>query len=92
MLVATVQQLEMVAIPGSYLGIFHSMEFQSITIPIQSGDSFYFISDGLYDVIPRDVVASARNFDDTLQTLNQLALKKGNRDDCSAVCIHIGSI
>jgi len=90
-LMDTGNQPQMVAIPGSYLGICHEAEFESITVPIRQGDSFYFISDGLYDIISQEMIAGAKNFEDTLHVLNQLAIRKGNRDDCSAICICIES-
>ncbi len=91
LLMDTGNQPQMVAIPGSYLGICHTAEFDSITVPIRRGDSFYFISDGLYDIISQEMIAGAKNFEDTLHVLNQLAIRKGNRDDCSAICICIES-
>ena len=74
---------------GSLLGISNSPEFSEMSIPIQVQDTFYFMSDGIFDQIPGDMALSPSEFQATLKWLRELAAKPERRDDCSAICIQI---
>ncbi len=75
--------------PGSLLGILENPEYTEWIIPIQAGDAFYFMSDGLFDIVSRSETAFMDNFSKTVGVLREIATGSQCRDDCSAVCIRI---
>ena len=79
----------MVKRPGSLLGILDDPEYTEWTVPIQAGDAFYFMSDGLFDIVSREVDLPSGQYPQTIRMLRDIAASPGRRDDCSAVCIRI---
>ena len=80
---------ELVKRPGSLLGILEDPEYTEWTVPIKAGDIFYFMSDGLFDVISRSTELPTANFISMVRLLRDIAASPGRRDDCSAVCIRV---
>lgn len=87
-LVSTQDQAGAMSIAGSYLGVTATPEFETVTIPFQAGDAFYFMTDGIYERLSRNIFDNVGNFEETCEALQQLAQGKIH-DDCSAVCIKI---
>lgn len=77
---------EIVKIPGMYLGVANFLEFETISMPVQRGDRFYFLTDGIMDELPEQLVNGADQFEATVAALRELSRGK-IRDDCSALCI-----
>ncbi|WP_371381799.1 PAS domain S-box protein [Sporomusa aerivorans] len=77
-----------VAIPGIYLGATRTPKFDSLTLPLQNGDTFYFMSDGISERLPREIVNHAAHFDETLDQLRRFTNGTVS-DDCSALCIEL---
>ena len=75
--------------PGSLLGILDNPEYTEWTVPIKAGDAFYFMSDGLFDVVSRDADLPTADYKQAVRTLRDIAASPQRRDDCSAVCILI---
>lgn len=88
-LVSTSSNQGLVTAPGIYLGITPSPALESSRIPFQPGDSFYFMSDGLYEILPPEIGHTAHQFDTTVATLEALSKSAKRHDDCSAICLKI---
>ena len=80
---------QLVKRPGSLLGILDDPEYPEWTVPIQAGDAFYFMSDGLFDIVSREMDLPSSQYSQTIRMLRDIAASPGRRDDCSAVCIRI---
>ena len=80
---------QLVKRPGSLLGILDDPEYTEWTVPIQAGDAFYFMSDGLFDIVSREVDLPSGQYPQTIRMLRDIAASPGRRDDCSAVCVRI---
>ena len=80
---------QLVKRPGSLLGILDDPEYTEWTVPIQAGDAFYFMSDGLFDIVSRDMDLPGSQYSQTIRMLRDIAASPGRRDDCSAVCVRI---
>lgn len=95
---ATRQNKGRVLIPGSLVGITDSPEFEEVSTPFAAGDTFYFMTDGLSDLVEKYQFSSEAknlmrskfaNFDRAYRALKVLSMKKERMDDASAVCIMI---
>jgi len=75
--------------PGSLIGIDPDPEFDECQIPLQTGDSFYFVTDGLMDLLTTKLPQSLHDFGRTMEELQTVASYETRRDDASALCIHI---
>ncbi len=75
--------------PGSLLGILEDPEYTEWTVPIQAGDIFYFMSDGLFDIVTRSTELPTTNYAQMVKLLRDVAASPGRRDDCSAVCVRV---
>ena len=79
--------------PGSFLGLCAQPEFKVMTIPIQAGDIFCFYSDGLADKLEDGGSLPAHaGFETVVQAVRSLSVTYPLRDDCTAMCIQIGSL
>ena len=78
-----------VVLPGIYLGISENSEFDIMTIPVQSGDAFYFITDGIIDQITDEEMLTNQDFFDNIRVLERLACNPEKLDDCAVLCIKI---
>ncbi len=77
---------------GSFIGAFDDPVFDVVSIPLQSGDCFYFLTDGLSDKLNETVCNDLCNFHFVLGYLTDLAGSSVVQDDCSAVCINIKKV
>lgn len=75
--------------PGSLLGLLEEPEYTEWSIPVQTGDSFYFMSDGLFEMVSGKAELPQDNFRKMVKYLRGKAASQDRRDDCSAVCIRI---
>jgi PAS domain S-box-containing protein len=80
---------EVVKRPGSLLGILEDPEYTEWTVPIKAGDIFYFMSDGLFDVVTRSTELPTANYTHMVRLMRDIAASPGRRDDCSALCVQI---
>lgn len=78
-----------VTVPGSFLGITETPSFEQHTIPIAHGDTFYFVSDGIFDIMDDTVIAGVRDYSGTVEALRAKARSKKRWDDTTAMCIKI---
>ncbi|MDR3563072.1 MAG: MASE3 domain-containing protein [Negativicutes bacterium] len=78
-----------VSLPGSFLGISEEANFGVISISVQQGDTFYFLTDGITDRLSREKPIGAHDYISTFKSLERLATGRTKSDDCSALCIAI---
>ncbi|MEK7485524.1 MAG: PP2C family serine/threonine-protein phosphatase [Planctomycetota bacterium] len=80
---------------ASVIGPGNKVSPHLIKYPVQSGDFFLLCSDGLDSYVPPQVVFStileipSRSLGEISEKLNQKALQKGGRDNCSFVMVRI---
>ena len=74
---------------GSLVGITEAAEYTEFSLPIKTGDTFYFMSDGIFDQLETLENLNPANFEQTVIALRDLSLDRTIRDDCSAVCVLI---
>lgn len=82
------QGLEVVKVPGMFLGINEKEVFDQNTLHFESGDSFFFLTDGLFEMLPKDINARL-DFDGMQKLCKTLTMKGRYRDDASLVGITI---
>ena len=75
---------------GSLVGIMEDPEFVESSVSFSAGDSFYFMSDGIFDQVAKLPEPPLTDFERTIQALGDLAESPLRKDDCTAVCIRIG--
>ena len=75
--------------PGSLIGIVDNPEFLECIVPFSPGDTFYFMSDGVFEQLDAAEQLPVSDFERTLQQLRALAEQPNRHDDCSALCIRI---
>lgn len=90
-LVSSADYSGVVSLPGIYLGVAQEPRFGVMTLPFQHGDSFYFMTDGIYERLPSTILHEVGAFEATVSSLRQVAGGRTN-DDCSAVCVHISGL
>ena len=90
-----------VKIPGLLIGILDEERYDEHTVAFSSGDCFYFLSDGLWEVLPEPENLSVGQFDRLLNLMNRIChgSKAENLpgryrglvpwDDATALCIKI---
>jgi len=75
--------------PGMSLGINKEETFDRHTMVIDIGDTFYFMTDGLSDLMLRQTQLPLEKFSETVGLLKKLSEAENCRDDATAVCIHV---
>ena len=81
----TDSEQKVIKVPGLLLGVMPDSAYEEYSIAFQPGDSFIFLSDGLFDILPEKV--GTENFATAYQRLLQLV--DHCRDDASAICLEI---
>ena len=81
-----------VAKAGMFLGLRTCETFETNSMPIDVGDSFYFMTDGLTDQLERSAELPLNQFTDMITLLKNLSEADGKKDDATAVCIHVRSL
>ena len=78
--------------PGFLLGIFPEAEYEEFSVELHSGDSFYFTSDGISDLLRdnRWKEQWSTDFATNVNLLRQLAASEQRQDDASALCVQVG--
>ena len=81
-----------IAKPGMYLGIRDDESFEMHTLPVSVGDSLYFMTDGISDILERNGEVPLDSFQDMVLKLKNISESAECRDDATALCIHIKSL
>ncbi|HWR30519.1 MAG TPA: PAS domain S-box protein [Negativicutes bacterium] len=78
--------------PGMFLGINEDETFEENTMPVDVGDSFYFVTDGLTDLLEGWTSLPLDRHPEMIELLWRLSESPDRRDDATAVCIHVSSL
>jgi len=78
--------------PGLLLGIVQDENFESHSLPIDVGDSLYFMTDGLTDLLDEQTILPLDRYPEMVRRLRALSESKDRRDDATAVCIHVRAL
>ena len=89
---STRQHRGVLAKPGMFLGISNVETFDMHELPLESGDSCYFLTDGLADLLIHRQDAPLGNHSAMVAFLEELAKDTSCRDDATAICIQIRSL
>ena len=79
---------EIIKVPGLFLGINEEEVFDQNSLQFESGDSFLFLTDGLFELLPKSM-SSEFDFDDMQTLCKTLAMNGKHHDDASLVGISI---
>lgn len=77
---------------GMFLGLKEDERFEMHSMPIEVGDSFYFMTDGLTDQLDRSSELPLNQYAEMVALLRALSESKGGKDDATAVCIHVNAL
>jgi PAS domain S-box-containing protein len=87
--VATQQHQGVIAKPGMYIGVSSEETFDVHTLEIDVGDSCYFLTDGLSELLVRRPDAPVAEYPAMVKFLRLLSDDEARRDDATAICIHV---
>lgn len=77
---------------GMFLGLHDEELFELYSYPLACGECFYFMTDGLSDLLERQAEPPFETFDDMVALLGELSASRERRDDATAVCIRVESL
>lgn len=86
---ASANKQGVVGIPGSFLGLTADIDYEEHEIAFASGNCFYFMSDGLFELLSADGAVGAMDYRAAVGFLRLLTKSSKRHDDASALCIHI---
>ncbi len=75
--------------PGIFAGLDKKADFECHTMPFGSGDVFYFMTDGLFELLPTPAKFCPSSYAESYRWLFRAARSPNRRDDVSALCLHI---
>jgi PAS domain S-box-containing protein len=78
--------------PGMCLGIMEEETFELHTLPVEVGDSFYFMTDGLSDLLDKQSKEPLIPYPKMVGLLRKLSESETRRDDATAVCIQVRAL
>ena len=78
-----------ITVPGMFLGISKNAQYEQYSLSFESGDSFYFLTDGLFDMVNNSCMMITDYFKDTCDVFSTFSKSKLRRDDASAICFLI---
>ena len=81
-----------VARAGLFLGILEDETFDTHTLDIEVGDSFYFMTDGLGELVSKHTQLPLDRFAEMAGLLKNTATKPDRKDDGAAICIHVRAL
>ena len=90
--ISTQTQQGPVDCPGMCLGILDDETFDTHTLPIAVGDSFYFMTDGLAELLGRKTELPLDRYPEMVGLLGAMSEAADRRDDATAVCIQVRSL
>ena len=78
--------------PGMLLGICEDELFETHTISVDIGDAFYFMTDGLTDLIGERTELPLDRYPAMLGELKTLSVSTECRDDATAICVRVKAL
>lgn len=82
------QNTGVIKAPGTFIGMLPDGGFEQHRIEFSRGDNFYFMSDGLFDLIS-GYTLDVRSYQDTTERLSEFARSSKRTDDATAILIQI---
>lgn len=82
------KQTKIIKGPGMFLGLDSNAVYSKHTLPFRSGDSFCFMSDGLFDGLNHEML-KAPDLETSFEALTQAAKKARQKDDATGILIAI---
>ncbi len=83
--------LRTLTVLGLFLGINRDEKYEEVCIPIKQNDSFFFLTDGLYDEFIEKDHQDLNDFSRFMDRLREIAERKDLTDDATALGIYIKS-
>lgn len=80
---------EIIKVPGLFLGITEQEVFDQSTMQFETGESFFFLTDGLFELLPKSI-SDKLDFDGMQEFCKTLLQNGTHHDDASLVGIAIG--
>ena len=77
---------------GMYLGMRDNEMFDTHTMTIEVGDSFYFMTDGLANPLEEKTELPLERYPEMVGLLRSLSEAEDRRDDATALCIHVSAL
>ena len=90
--IATKNYRGVVTKPGMYLGVSDTETFDAHALPLDAGDSCYFLTDGLTELLVGRPDAPFGDYPAMVDYLQKLAQDAACRDDATALCFHVRSL
>lgn len=84
--------LRILTVPGLFLGISPDEEYDGYSLPMQEGDVYIFLTDGLFDVLNLREEPAGIDCQAVWQSITTMAESDGLTDDATAVCLEVKSI
>ncbi|MHC1758961.1 MAG: SpoIIE family protein phosphatase [Negativicutes bacterium] len=89
---ATQTQQGVLEHPGLCLGLLENETFDTHTTPVDVGDNFYFMTDGLAELLQGRTELPLERYPDMVKLLLEISKREERRDDATALCIHVQSL
>lgn len=83
------QHLVDLKVKGSFIGITPDIRYEQHSLAFKSGDSFFFMSDGLFDILPNDLINQKSSFESFVSKLSTFSKGEERTDDIAAICIKV---
>lgn len=78
-----------ITLPGSFIGLLESPEFYCKSMPFRSGDEFYFITDGVAELLEPGIMDQYQSYEELTAELTALANSERRWDDCAGIFVKI---
>lgn len=88
-IITNTEKKSIITLPGPFLGIDKNGSFDVFEMNFKTGDSIFFLSDGLFEIMPESSGSVAANFEQAYEELARLAASGICGDDATAMCFHI---
>ena len=91
-LVATKAAMGKLECPGMCLGIDAEEAYEMHSMPIDVGDSFYFMTDGMLRLLQQKAELPLARYPETVAVLKELTEKETLLDDATVLCIRVAAL
>ena len=78
-----------VKVPGIFVGMLPNMSYEQHTIPFYPGDSFFFLSDGMFELLTEEIIEKMNDYETAMKLMEELIRVQVRRDDATVVGIRI---
>ena len=78
-----------VKVPGIFVGMLPNMSYEQHTIPFYPGDSFFFLSDGMFELLTEEIIEKMNDYETAMKLMEELIRVQRRRDDATVVGIRI---